>query len=281
MIVTGANTGIGKETAIELAKRHATVYMACRDIQKCDEARRQVIVASKNKNVFCRELDLASQTSIRNFVRHFKAEQKRLDILINNAGVMRCPRSVTNEGIELQLGTNHMGHFLLTNLLLDYLKSSAPSRIVNVSSIAHKRGEINTADINSEKSYDPAKAYEQSKLANVLFTRELARRLKGTGVTANSLHPGLVDTELMRHMGFANSFFAKLFVYPFFWVILKTPINGAQTTLHVALEPELDGVSGKYFADCKETEEAPQAQDDEMAKFLWKVSEKWCRIDSK
>lgn len=202
-----------------------------------------------------------------------------MDVLINNAGVMRCPRSVTNEGFEMQIGVNHMGPFYLTHLLLDYLKLSTPSRIVNVSSIAHTRGEINTADLNSEKSYDPAKAYEQSKLANVLFTRELAKRLEGSGVTVNALHPGLVDTELMRHMGVFNSFFAKIFVWPLVWPFLKTPINGAQTSLYCALDPELEKVTGQYFSDCKQTDVAPQGADDAMAKFLWKVSEKWCRIE--
>jgi retinol dehydrogenase 13 len=186
---------------------------------------------------------------------------------------------LTNEGFEMQIGVNHMGHFLLTNLLLDYLKLSTPSRIVNVSSIAHTRGEINTADLNSEKSYDEAKAYEQSKLANVLFTRELAKRLEGSGVTVNSLHPGIVDTELMRHMGIFNSFFAKIFVYPLMWPFMKTPTAGAQTSLYCALEPELEKVTGQYFSDCKQVEAAAQGQDDQMAKFLWKVSEKWCRME--
>lgn len=186
---------------------------------------------------------------------------------------------LTNEGFEMQIGVNHMGHFLLTHLLLDFLKLSTPSRIVNVSSIAHSRGEINTADLNSEKSYDAAKAYEQSKLANVLFTLELARRLEGTNVTVNALHPGIVDTELMRHMGIFNSFFAKIFVYPLMWPFLKTSVSGAQTSLFCALDPDLENISGKYFADCKQTPVAPQSEDDTMAKFLWKVSEKWCRIE--
>lgn len=192
---------------------------------------------------------------------------------------MRCPRMLTNEGFEMQIGVNHMGPFLLTHLLLDYLKLSAPSRIVNVSSIAHTRGEIDTADLNSEKAYDPAKAYAQSKLANILFTRELSRRLEGSGVTVNAVHPGIVDTELMRHMGMYNSFFAKIFAYPLMYPFLKTAANGAQTSLYCALEPELEKVSGRYFADCKEKEVAPQAEDDAMASFLWKVSEKWCRIE--
>lgn len=186
---------------------------------------------------------------------------------------------LTNEGFEMQIGVNHMGPFLLTNLLLDYLKLSTPSRIVNVSSIAHTRGEVNTADLNSEKSYDPARAYEQSKLANVLFTRELAKRLEGSGVTVNALHPGIVDTELMRHMGIFNSFFAKILVYPLMWPFLKTAANGAQTTLYCALDTELEKVTGRYFADCKEKEVAPQGQDDAMASFLWKVSQKWCHIE--
>lgn len=273
-IVTGANTGIGKETARGLAKRKGTVYLACRSLSKCEETRKEIILGTRNKNVFCRELDLASFSSIKNFAKRFKAEQSRLDALINNAGVMRCPKLVTQEGFEMQIGTNHLGHFLLTHLLLDYLKASAPSRIVNVSSIAHTRGEIDTADFNSEKSYDPKKVYEMSKLCNVLFTRELAKRLEGTNVTSNCLHPGIVDTELMRHMGIVNSFFGKILVWPFLWMFSKNPYHGAQTTLYVTLEPTLEKVSGEYFADCKKTEVADQAKDDKMALWLWKLSEK-------
>ncbi|ALC42025.1 CG30491, partial [Drosophila busckii] len=277
VIVTGSNTGIGKETVMDLAKRGATVYMACRDMKKCEEAREQIVLESKNKYVYCRECDLASLDSVRNFIAAFKREQDKLDVLINNAGVMRCPRSVTKDGFEMQLGVNHMGHFLLTNLLLDLLKKSAPSRIVNVSSLAHTRGEINTGDLNSEKSYDEGKAYSQSKLANVLFTRELAKRLEGSGVTANALHPGVVDTEIIRHMSFFTNFFAGLFVKPLFWPFVKTPKNGAQTTLYVALDPELEKVTGQYFSDCAAKEVAPAGKDDTTAKWLWAVSEKWTR----
>ncbi|XP_017108085.2 retinol dehydrogenase 13 isoform X1 [Drosophila bipectinata] len=277
IIVTGANTGIGKETVRELARRNATVYMACRNLKKCEEARQEIVLETKNPHVYCRECDLASQESIRNFVAAYKREQTKLHILINNAGVMRCPRSLTTDGIELQLGVNHMGHFLLTTQLLDMLKKSAPSRVVNVSSLAHTRGEINTGDLNSDKSYDEGKAYAQSKLANVLFTRELARRLEGTGVTVNALHPGVVDTEIIRHMAFFNNFFAGLFVKPLFWPFVKTPKNGAQTTLYVALDPELNKVSGQYFSDCKIKEMAPAAFDVQTAKWLWAVSDKWTK----
>ncbi|XP_036330607.1 retinol dehydrogenase 13-like isoform X3 [Rhagoletis pomonella] len=278
VIVTGSNTGIGKETARELAKRGATVYMACRDMQKCEEARDEIVLETYNKHVYCRQCDLASLESVRKFVESFKKEQQRLDILINNAGVMRCPRLLTKDGFEMQLGVNHMGHFLLTNLMLDLLKKSAPSRIVTVSSLAHTRGEINVADLNSDKSYDPGTAYNQSKLANILFTRELARRLEGTGVTANALHPGVVDTELFRHMGFFNSFFASLVFKPLFWPFIKSPQNGAQTTLYAALDPELINVSGKYFSDCNLKDVAPAALDDALAKWLWAVSEKWTKL---
>ncbi|XP_055531095.1 retinol dehydrogenase 13-like [Wyeomyia smithii] len=275
VIVTGANTGIGKETAMFLARRGAHVYMACRDMTRCETARQEVVLETKNANVYCRQCDLSSLQSVRKFAEQFKQEQNRLDILINNAGVMRCPRSLTKEGIELQLGVNHMGHFLLTNLLLDMLKLSAPSRIVVVSSLAHTRGKINVQDLNSEKSYDPATAYEQSKLANILFTRELAKRLQGTGVTVNAVHPGVVDTELMRHMGLFNSWFSSILIKPFAWPFLKTPIFGAQTSVYAALDPDLEKVSGQYFSDCAPKDVADQAKDDKLAQWLWAVSEKW------
>lgn len=183
--------------------------MACRDMARCEAARAEIVLESKNKYVYCRECDLASFNSIRKFVDRFKAERQELHILVNNAGVMRCPKMLTEDGIELQFGVNHLGHFLLTNLLLDLLEKSTPSRIVNVSSLAHTRGEIKVSDLNSEQSYDSGNAYSQSKLANVLFTRELAKRLEKSGVTVNALHPGIVHTELGRHMSFFNSYLAK------------------------------------------------------------------------
>ncbi|XP_050478961.1 retinol dehydrogenase 13-like isoform X4 [Bombus huntii] len=214
IIVTGANTGIGKEIARDLAKREAKVIMACRDMEKCENTRRDIVVESRNKYVYCRPCDLASQKSIRDFAEQFKKEHKKrkLHILINNAGVMRCPKMYTQEGIELQFGVNHIGHFLLTNLLLDTLKDSAPSRIVNVSSSAHKRGKIKFDDLNNEKTYEPGEAYAQSKLANILFTKELANKLKGTGVTVNAVHPGIVRTEITRYMGIYQNFLGRLAV---------------------------------------------------------------------
>lgn len=176
-------------------------------------------------------------------------------------------RQTTKDGLEMQIGTNHFGHFLLTNLLLDTLKASTPARIINVSSIGHKWGKINRDDLQLEKSYSRWPAYFQSKLANILFTRELTKRLKGTQITANSLHPGAVRTELGRHLNVIRYLFLP------FHSLYKTPIAGAQTSIMLAVDPDLDNVSGKYFADCAIIEESKAAQDDDTAAWLWKISE--------
>ncbi|XP_020801499.1 retinol dehydrogenase 13 [Drosophila serrata] len=277
-IVTGCNTGIGKETVLELARRGATIYMACRDMQKCEQARKDIIVATKNPNVFARELDLSSMESIRKFAAGFKKEQKKLHILINNAGIMDCPKMLTQDGFEMQIGVNHMGHFLLTLLLLDVLKSSAPSRIVVLSSIAHRFGTINQDDLNSVESYDRKKAYCQSKLANIMFTRELSNRLRGTRVTVNALHPGVVNTELFRNTFFLRTKLGKLLIAPIIWIFVKTIRSGAQTSLYVALDPILKEVSGQYFSDCRPKKVGAAALDDNAAKFLWTESEKWTGV---
>lgn len=280
IIVTGANTGIGKEIARDLAKREAKVIMACRDMEKCENTRRDIVVESRNKYVYCRPCDLASQKSIRDFVEQFKKEHEKLHILINNAGVMRCPKMYTQEGIELQFGVNHIGHFLLTNLLLDALKDSAPSRIVNVSSSAHRRGKIKFDDLNSDKTYEPGEAYAQSKLANILFTKELANKLKGTGVTVNAVHPGIVRTEIMRYMGIYQNFLGRLTVNTLTWLFIKTPVKGAQSVLFAALDPSLDDVTGEYFTNNKVAEVSNEAKNDRVVKWLWAVSEKWTKLDS-
>jgi retinol dehydrogenase 13 len=190
-IITGANSGIGKETAVDLAKRGGKVYIACRDIKRGEDALKEIKERSNSDNVHFLQLDLASLDSVREFSRKFHEVEDQLHILVNNAGIMACPKGKTKDGFELQLGTNHLGHFLLTNLLLDLLKSSAPSRIVVVSSVLHILGRIKKDDLMSEKFYQRWLVYGKSKLANILFTHELAKRLQGSGVTANSLHPGL------------------------------------------------------------------------------------------
>ncbi|XP_011180062.2 retinol dehydrogenase 12 isoform X2 [Zeugodacus cucurbitae] len=279
VIITGANSGIGAETALDMAKRGARVYMACRDMAKCERVRQRIISETRNDEVYALKLDLASMNSIREFVIEFKKRETRLDILINNAGIMGCPRMLTKDGFEMQIGVNHMGHFLLTNLLLDWLKKSTPSRIVVVSSLAHVWGKIKKDDLNSEKNYKPQKAYSQSKLANILFTRELAKRLTGTGVTVNALHPGVIATDITRNMGgtFLNCFYNFVFKFPL-WPFTKTIKNGAQTTIYAAIEPELTEVTGKYFSDCKLKEVAKHAQDDELAAWLWNISVEWTSL---
>lgn len=191
-------------------------------------------------------------------------------MLVNNAGIYQCPYMKTEEGFEMQLGVNHLGHFLLTHLLLDLLKSSAPSRIVVVSSKLYKYGHINFDDLNSENKYDKAFCYSQSKLANLLFTLELSHRLEGTGVTVNALTPGIVKTKLGRHVQIP--FLAKPLFNLASMVFFKSPLEGAQTPLYLACSPEVEGVSGKCFANCKEEELMAKATDEQAAKKLWDMS---------
>uniref|UniRef100_A0A8D0HNZ1 Retinol dehydrogenase 14 n=1 Tax=Sphenodon punctatus TaxID=8508 RepID=A0A8D0HNZ1_SPHPU len=278
VIITGANCGLGRATAAELLRRHARVILACRDPGRAEEAARELRaelgLGSRREGVgelVVRELDLASLRSVRTFCQQVLQEEPRLDVLINNAGIFQCPYTKTEDGFEMQFGVNHLGHFLLTNLLLGLLKSSAPSRIVVVSSKLYKYGEINFEDLNSEISYNKSFAYSRSKLANILFTRELARRLEGKGVTVNVLHPGIVRTNLGRHIHI------PLLAKPLFnlvsWAFFKTPLEGAQTSIYLASSPEVEDVSGKYFGDCEEEDLLPKAMDDLVARKLWDISE--------
>lgn len=278
VIITGANTGIGKETAKVLSAKGGRIILACRDMKKCEEAKTEIEYDTVNQQIICKELDLASLSSIHKFADDVNKNERFVDILINNAGIMRCPKMITKDGFEMQLGVNHLGHFLLTHLLLDKIKKSSPSRIINISSLAHTRGKINFDDLNSANDYDPGAAYNQSKLANILFTKELSKKLDGTGVTVNALHPGIVMTELGRHMSAHKSALSGTLLKPFFWTIMKTPKQGAQTSIYCALSKDLENVTGKYFSDCKEKEVSEEANDEKIAKRLWLISEKWTKI---
>ncbi|MBN3305001.1 RDH11 dehydrogenase, partial [Amia calva] len=239
-IVTGANTGIGKETAKDLARRGAWVILACRDMEKAKVAVNEIIEETGNDRVIPCKMDLSDTKSICEFAEQIYNMEEPIHFLINNAGVAMCPYTTTADGYEMQFGVNHLGHFFLTFLLLDLLKQSAPSRVINVSSVSHYMGKIQFDDLNSEKDYHPVKAYVQSKLANVLFTRELSRKLRGTGVTVYAVDPGAVYTEAIRHM----KQFIQIFITSFNFLI-KTPAEGAYTTLYCALTPDLE--NGGYF----------------------------------
>ncbi|XP_060905425.1 retinol dehydrogenase 12-like isoform X1 [Labrus mixtus] len=272
VLITGANAGIGRETSRDLARRGARVVMACRDLTRAEQAAEEIRLATGNGNVTVRHLDLASVYSVKQFAKDFIDSEDRLDILINNAGVMMCPKGLTEDGFETQLAVNHLGHFLLTNLLLPMLISSAPSRVVTVSSIAHKGGRIDLDDLFfSTRPYSPLESYKQSKLANVLFSRELAQRLKGTGVSSFCLHPGVIYTDLGRHVYTSFPFLRPLLSLPNL-MFMKTPRQGSQTTLYCALTPGLEGLSGRYFSDCAEKEAAPEGRDDVVARRLWEES---------
>ncbi|XP_074655109.1 retinol dehydrogenase 12-like [Tubulanus polymorphus] len=277
-VITGANTGIGKEVAKDLARRGARVILACRDVIRAKEAAEDIRKLTQSENVVFYKLDLASLQSVRLFVQQALKNEERVDILINNAGVMWCPRVLTDDGFEMQIGVNHLGHFLLTNLLLDSLKQAAPSRVINVTSVAYRWAEIKFDDLMSEQSYDPAYAYAQSKLANMLFTRELARRTKGLGVTTYAVHPGVVRTEIGRYMTILKQPIIKYLIFPLLlpiqWIFLKNPRQGAQTIIHCALAEELANESGKYYCDCKETKITASGMDGIAAHRLWEESVK-------
>jgi len=271
-LITGANAGIGKTTALGLARLGATVVMLSRDAQRGEAARAEVEAKTGNKNVRVAICDLASQKSIRDFAARFVKENDRLDVLINNAGVLMPKRSITEDGIETTFAINHMAYFMLTDLLLDMLKKSAPSRIVCVASAAHTYGHIDLTDLQGHRKYSSFAAYANSKLANILFTRELARKLAGTGVTANCVHPGAVATSLFRGL--------PKFLEAIIKVVTINPERGARTSIYVAASPEVDGVTGKYFVRSKVATPSREAQDDELARKLWVVSEELTRVSS-
>jgi len=268
-IVTGSNTGIGFVTAKELARMGAFVILAGRRLDKLNEAAEKIKSEVKDAKLEAMELDLSSLKSVRNFAKRFKEKDLPLHILVNNAGVMALPnRETTEDGFEKQIGTNHFGHFLLTNLLLDNIKKSGSARIINVSSAGHKMGNLDFNNLQLETGYFSWKAYGNSKLANILFTKELQRRLEGTEIDVFAVHPGFVDTELSRNMTGASivSTFAKF--------IAKTPYQGALTQLKLSVDPSVKGKGGTYWADCVQVEPSSSANDMKAAAQLWEVSEK-------
>jgi NAD(P)-dependent dehydrogenase (short-subunit alcohol dehydrogenase family) len=272
-IVTGANAGIGKATAEGLAGQGATVVMLCRNRDRGEAARGEIERQADSEAVVLMLADLASQASIRQFAEDFKERYERLHVLINNAAVIPPERTVTEDGIETQFAVNHLAYFLLTHLLLDVLKRSVPARIINVSSQAHQGASLDFDDLQSATGYHPRRVYSRTKLANVLFTYELARRLRSSGVTANCLHPGVIATNILGNYLGSRRFFhflAKL--------VGRSPEQGARTSLYLASAPELEGVTGRYFVNCKPAASSTASHDEQAAKRLWDVSAEMCGV---
>jgi NAD(P)-dependent dehydrogenase (short-subunit alcohol dehydrogenase family) len=271
-IVTGSNSGIGKETALGLAKMGATVVMVVRNKERAEKAQKEIVKKSGNSSVDLMICDLSSMESIRQFSKEFKKKYKRLDVLVNNAGAVFNKREITPEGFERTFAVNYLGPFLLTHELLDILKSSAPSRIINVSSGLAKDGKVNLDDLQGEnvigkKAYSHARSpfYANTKLVLILYTYELARRLQGSGVTANVLLPGFTATNLGKNSGSLRSSILFKMVRP----MQQSAKKGAETSIYLASSDEVKGVSGKCFEKKKETTNCMVSYDEDLNRRLW------------
>lgn len=271
-MVTGANSGIGKATSMGLAKMGATVVTVCRNPHAGETARDDIVAESGNPHVALLIADLSSQAAIRQLGEDFRSRYEQLHVLINNAGIAPIKRSVTGDGIETTLAVNYLAPFLLTNLLLDTLKASAPARVVNVAGDYHRKVTMDFDDLMSERNYSGTRANNQAKLALILFTYELARRLAGTGVTVNCLHPGAVATNAPLKDPDLSPLSRLL--YKLVSLFFLSPARGAETSIYLASSPDVEGVTGKYFIKQAEVESSPESYDLEVAKRLWDVSAK-------
>lgn len=266
-VVTGASAGIGVETALGLARQGATVVMVGREAAKLGAAAVRVRRQSGRADVTTHAADFASLAAVRRLAAELTEAHPQLHVLVNNAGVVRSSRSVTVDGYETTFAVNHLAPYLLTRLLHDRLVASAPARVVTVSSDAYKAGRLDLDDLQNEHGYKMFRAYGTSKLANALFSHELARRLQGTSVTSNAVHPGTVRTELgrgSRMFGLVSATVGR--------VAFKSPEEGARTSVHVASQPEGGLVSGEFWSGCKVVETKPAARDDETSARLWRLS---------
>ncbi|XP_034255877.1 retinol dehydrogenase 11-like [Thrips palmi] len=273
VIVTGANTGIGKEAARDLAARGARVILACRDLQKADQARDDIVASTGNRNVLIRQLDLLSLASVRAFAKGVLQTESRLDVLINNAGAGGLPNQRTPDGLTMGMQANHFGPFLLTCLLLDLLRKTQGSRLIMVSSMAHPYGHFDIDNMDCEKSYNGFYLYCNSKLCNILTAQYIAQKVKG--VTANSLHPGVVQTDILRNVKTA---WIRNVADRGIGLLFKSAAEGAQTTIHLAVSEEGGRVTGKYFSDLKVTAPGGPANVPGLAEQMWKRSEKYVKL---
>lgn len=268
-LVTGASSGVGKATALGLAKLGAKVVMVCHDEAKGEAARGDITRQSGVSDVDLLLADLASLEDIYALAETVKKRYDKLHVLINNAGVYLRQRHVTEDGFEQTLAVNYLAPFLLTNLLLETLKASAPARIINVAGAYHRFGTIHFDDLQLARAYSGSIANNQSQLARVLFTYELARRLEGTSVTVNCLHPGSVRTDIMRDMPKALQFLARTLLRPF----SISPEHGAKTILYLATSPEVENMTGRYFVNLKPVKSSRNSYDRAVAQHLWQLSE--------
>lgn len=275
-IVTGANSGIGKITALALAKKGATVVLICRNEVKGKIAQEEIMKQSENENIDLLLCDFSSQTQIRKVASAFNNKYSKLDILVNNAGLMLGKeRQVSEDGIEMTFAINHLGYFLLTNLLLDSLKNAEKARIVSVSSYAHYFSKPDFDNLQLEKAYKPLKAYAISKLANILFTFELAKKLKDTNITVNCLHPGGVATNFAND---STKFFK--FLFKIGKPLLISAEKGAETSIYLATSPEVENITGKYFEKKKVKKPSKFALEEANWEKMWEISEKLCELKS-
>ncbi len=270
VVVTGANAGIGRAAALALARMGARVGMVSRSRERGEAARAEVVRESGGAAVDLFLADLSAQAEVRRLASEVRERCGRLDVLVNNAAVYTRGRTLSPDGIELQFAVNHLAPFLLTNLLMDLLERSAPARVVTVSSEAHRPARLNWDDLQGERRYRGLRAYGTAKLGNLLFTRELARRTAGTGVTANAVHPGVVGTELLFG-GWAPLRLLRRF--------MRTPEQGARVVVRLASAPELEGVTGRYFRDEGEIRPSAAALDDDAARRLWRLSAQMTGLD--
>jgi len=266
-LVTGGTNGIGKSTAQELARMGAMVIIIGRDAQKTFKVVKEIRAASGNPGVGSILADLSSQQEVRHLANEFKSKYSHLHVLINNAGGYFMKRQLSVDDIEMTFALNHLASFLLTNLLLDTITASAPARIINVSSNAHTTGKIEFDNLQGERNYSP-RVYENSKLANILFTMELARRLEGTGVTVNALHPGFTATGFAKNNGKVMATLVSLFAP----LVARSPAKGAETSIFLASSLSVEGMTGKYFYDSRVIAAAPQSTDRVVARKLWDAS---------
>jgi NAD(P)-dependent dehydrogenase (short-subunit alcohol dehydrogenase family) len=267
-MVTGGNSGIGFYTAQEIARMGGSVIIIGRSREKCENAVRMIRQETGNQSIEYLQVDLSSQTQIRSAAAEFIQKYNHLDVLVNNAGVVYLRRTLTEDEIEMTFAVNHLAYFLLTNLLIEVLKNSVSARVVNVSSGSHYSEQLDFNNLQLNKSYMVYRAYGRSKLANVLFSYELARRMAGTHVTSNVLSPGMVATDIWKKV---NRFLAPL-ISPVIHRIAQPPLVGAQTSIYLATSPDVEGVTGKYYANCIPVHSSALSYDEQTAKRLWDVS---------